>query len=85
MSSTMFPPSTRTCTDTSWCQTTTSPRSLGQRVEIEGTLADRKDGKVEIKTETKAEGAAKDTHSKVEGKGPYLGVKHMKRISGTCS
>jgi hypothetical protein len=57
---------------------------LGQRVEIEGTLADRKDGKVEIKTETKAEGAAKDTHSKVEGTGPYLGVKHMKRIPGTC-
>jgi acylphosphatase len=58
---------------------------LGQRVEIEGTLADRKDGKVEIKTETKAEGAAKDTHAKIEGKGPYLGVKHMKRVSGTCS
>src|SRR4051812_42285150 len=58
---------------------------IGQRVEIEGTLADRKDGKVEIKTETKAEGAAKDTHSKVEGTGPYLGVKHMKRVSGTCS
>jgi hypothetical protein len=58
---------------------------LGQRVEIEGTVADRKDGKVEIKTETKSEGDAKDTHSKVEGTGPYLGVKHMKRISGTCS
>jgi hypothetical protein len=58
---------------------------LGQRVEIEGTVADRKDGKVEIKTETKAEGAAKDSHSKVEGSGPYLGVKHMKRVSGTCS
>jgi hypothetical protein len=58
---------------------------LGQRVEIEGTLADRKDGKVEIKTETKAEGPAKDTHSKLEGTGPYLGVKHMKRVSGTCS
>ena len=58
---------------------------VGQRVEIEGTLADRKYGKVEIKTETKAEGSAKDTHSKVEGKGPYLGVKHMKRVSGTCS
>jgi|SRR5262245_25264802 hypothetical protein len=56
---------------------------LGQRVEIEGTLADRKDGKVEIKTETKAEGA-KDTHSKLEGTGPYLGVKKMKRVEGTC-
>ena len=57
---------------------------LGQRVQIEGTLADRKDGKVEIKTETKVEGA-KDTHATVEGSGPYLGVKKMKRIEGTCS
>ena len=56
---------------------------VGQRVEIEGTVADRKDGKVEIKTETKTEGA-KDTHSKLEGSGPYLGVKHMKRIAGGC-
>ena len=56
---------------------------LGQRVQIEGTLADRKDGKVEIKTETKTEGAS-DTHAKVEGSGPYLGVKNMKRIEGTC-
>jgi len=45
---------------------------LGQRVEIEGTIADRKDGKVEIKTETKAEGPAKDTQSKVETSGPFL-------------
>jgi hypothetical protein len=57
---------------------------LGQRVQIEGTVADRKDGKVEIKTETKTEGAAKDTHAKVETSGPYLGVKNMKRIEGTC-
>jgi hypothetical protein len=57
---------------------------LGQRVQIEGIVADRKDGKVEIKTETKTEGAAKDTHAKVEGSGPYLGVKNMKRIEGTC-
>jgi hypothetical protein len=58
---------------------------LGQRVQIEGTVADRKDGKVEIKTETKVEGSAKDTHATVEGSGPYLGVKKMKRIEGTCS
>jgi len=57
---------------------------LGQRVQIEGTLADRGDGKVEIKTETKTEGDAKDTHAKVETSGPYLGVKKMKRIEGTC-
>jgi len=57
---------------------------LGQRVQIEGTLADRGDGKVEIKTQTKTEGDAKDTHAKVETSGPYLGVKKMKRIEGTC-
>jgi hypothetical protein len=57
---------------------------LGQRVQIEGTLADRGDGKVEVKTQTKTEGDAKDTHAKVEGSGPYLGVKKMKRIEGTC-
>ena len=57
---------------------------LGQRVQIEGTLADRSDGKVEIKTQTKAEGDAKDTHAKVEASGPYLGVKKMKRTEGTC-
>ncbi len=57
---------------------------LGQRVQIEGTLADRGDGKVEIKTQTKAEGDAKDTHAKVEASGPYLGVKKMKRTEGTC-
>jgi hypothetical protein len=57
---------------------------VGQRVQVEGTAADRKDGKVEIKTETKTEGAPKDTHARVEGAGPYLGVKHIKRIEGTC-
>lgn len=56
---------------------------VGQRVRIEGTAADRKDGKVEIRTETKTEGA-KDTHAKVEGAGPYLGVKHVKRVAGSC-
>ena len=58
---------------------------VGHRVQIEGTAADRDHGKVEIKTETKVEGPVKDTHSKTEGSGPYLGVKHMKKISGTCA
>jgi hypothetical protein len=56
---------------------------VGQRVEVEGVAADRKDGKVEIKTETQTEGA-KDTHARVEGTGPYLGVKKIKRVEGTC-
>ena len=58
---------------------------VGHRVQIEGTAADRDHGKVEIKTETKVDGPVKDTHSKTEGSGPYLGVKHMKKISGTCA
>jgi len=57
---------------------------VGQRVQIEGTVADSHHGKVEIKTETKVEGPGKDTHSKVEGKGPYLGVKHLKKIAASC-
>jgi len=57
---------------------------VGQRVQIEGTVADSRHGKVEIKTETKVEGPGKDTHSKVEGKGPYLGVKHLKKIAASC-
>jgi hypothetical protein len=58
---------------------------VGHRVQIEGKVADRGDGKVEIKTETKVEGPAKDTHSKTEGPGAYIGVKHMKMIAGSCS
>jgi hypothetical protein len=57
---------------------------IHDRVEIEGTIADSRDGKVEIKTETKVDGPARDTHSKVEGKGAYLGVKHMKMIATSC-
>ena len=48
-------------------------------------MADRNDGKVEIKSQTKTDGDAKDTHAKVETSGPFLGVKKMKRIEGTCS
>jgi hypothetical protein len=58
---------------------------VGQRVQIEGTLADRNHGKVEIKTETKVDGPTEDVRSKTEGSGPYLGVKHMKMIAGSCT
>ncbi len=57
---------------------------VGHRVQINGKVGDRGNGKVEIKTETKVDGPGKDTHSKTEGSGPYLGVKHMKRIAGSC-
>ena len=57
---------------------------VGQRVQIEGTIADSRHGKVQIKTETKVEGPGKDTHAKVEGKGPYLGVKNLKKIAASC-
>ena len=57
---------------------------VGRRVQIDGKVGDRGDGKVEIKTETKVDGPAKDTHTKTEGSGAYLGVKHMKMIAGSC-
>jgi hypothetical protein len=57
---------------------------LNDRVEIEGVIGDSRDGKVEIKTETKVDGPARDTHSKVESKAPYLGVKSMKMIATSC-
>ena len=57
---------------------------VGHRVQIEGKVGDRGNGKVEIKTETKVDGPAKDTHSKTEGAAAYLGVKNMKMIAGSC-
>jgi hypothetical protein len=60
-------------------------KAVGHRVQIEGIAADRNHGKVEIKTETKVEGPTKDTQTKSEGSGPYLGVKHMKMVAGSCA
>jgi hypothetical protein len=60
-------------------------KAVGHRVEIEGVAADRDHGKVEIKTETKVEGPTDDTHTKTHGTGPYLGVKHMKMVAGSCA
>lgn len=57
---------------------------VGHRVQINGKVGDRGQGKVEIKTETKVDGPAKDTHSTTEGRGAYLGVEHMKMIPGSC-
>ena len=57
---------------------------IHNRVEIEGKIADSRNGKVEIKTETKVDGPARDTHSKVEERAAYLGVSHMKSIATVC-
>jgi len=57
---------------------------IGHRVQIEGKVADREHGKVEIKSETKIDGPGKDTSSEAEGSGPFLGVKHMKTIAASC-
>src|SRR6185436_3803553 len=57
---------------------------VGQRVEIEGKAADIDRGSVEITTETKVDGPARDTHSKVNDSAAYLGVKHMKTIAASC-
>ena len=57
---------------------------LNNRVEIEGKIADSRNAKVEIKTETKVDGPARDTHAKVEERAAYLGVQHMKSIATVC-
>jgi hypothetical protein len=64
-------------------------KHIGHRVQIEGKAADRGHGEVEVKSETKMDGVDKDTRSKTEVSGdlasmPYLGVKHMKMIAGSC-
>ena len=67
-------------------------KHVGHRVEIKGKAADRGDGKVEVKTETKTKmehGDDKETHSKSEAKGdlpgmPFLGVKSVKMIAASC-
>ena len=57
---------------------------IGHRVQIEGKVADREHGKVEIKSETKVDGPGKGMHSKSEGSGPYIGVKHMTTMATSC-
>lgn len=65
-------------------------KHVGHRVQIEGKVADRNHGKVEIKSETKMDGVDRDTHSKTKASGddlsyaPYLGVKHMTMIAASC-
>lgn len=67
-------------------------KHVGHRVQIDGTAADRGDGKVEIETETKTKvehGDDKETKSKSTMEGdlagmPYLKVKSLKMIAAVC-
>ena len=67
-------------------------KHVGHRLQIEGKITDRGDGKIKVETKTKTKvehGDDKETHSKSEIKGdmagvPFLGVKSMKMIAAAC-
>jgi hypothetical protein len=67
-------------------------KHVGHRMQIEGKVTDRGDGKIKVETKTKTKvehGDDKETHSKSEMKGDmagarFLGVKSMKMIAATC-
>jgi hypothetical protein len=67
-------------------------KHVGERVVIHGKAADRGNAKVETETKTKMKmehGDDKETHSKSEVSGelehmPYLGIKSVKTIAGSC-
>lgn len=59
-------------------------KHVGHRVQIDGKVADRDGGKVEIRRETNVDGPAEDTRSKTEQSGPYLGVKGLTMIAASC-
>ena len=67
-------------------------KHVGHRLQIDGKVTDRGDGKVKVETKTKTKvehGDDKETHSKSEMKGdmagvPFLGVKSMKMIAAAC-
>jgi hypothetical protein len=67
-------------------------KHLGHRVQINGRVADRGDGKVEIDTKTKTKvehGDDKETHSTTTAAGDmpgmaFLSVKSLKMIAAVC-
>jgi hypothetical protein len=67
-------------------------KHVGHRMQIEGKVADKGDGKVKVETKTKTKvenGDDKETHSKSEVHGDmdgmrFLGVKSMKMIAASC-
>ena len=67
-------------------------KHVGHRMQIDGKVTDKGDGKVKVETTTKTKvehGDDKETHSKSEMKGDmagmrFLGVKSMKMIAAAC-
>jgi len=67
-------------------------KHVGHRVQLDGKVTDRGDGKVKVETKTKTKvehGDDKETHSKSEMKGDmagmrFLGVKSVKMIAASC-
>jgi hypothetical protein len=64
-------------------------KHLGHRVEVQGTAADKGDGKVKIESTVKSGDEKTQTTSEVEGHDmksmKYLGVKSVTMISSSCS
>jgi len=67
-------------------------KHVGHRMQLDGKVTDKGDGKVKIETKTKTKvehGDDKETHSTSEMKGDmagmrFLGVKSMKMIAASC-
>jgi hypothetical protein len=67
-------------------------KHVGHRVQLEGKVTDRGDGKIEVETKSKTRvehGDDKETKSKSTMKGdldgvPYLGVKSLKMVAAVC-
>jgi hypothetical protein len=62
-------------------------KRVGQRVEVSGKAADRKDGKVVTETKSKTDDQkTQKTETKAEGDldVPVLGVQSVKTVSGSC-
>jgi len=67
-------------------------KHVGHRMQLDGKVTDKGDGKVKIETKTKTKvehGDDKETHSTSEMKGDmagmrFLGVKSMKMIAAAC-
>ncbi len=75
----------------SYVLVTTNPffaRHVGQRVEVEGKLGDRKHGHVDVVTDTNEDGRKShfETHARNNAFAPrYLGPDHMKTLAVSCS
>jgi hypothetical protein len=67
-------------------------KHVGHRMQLDGMVTDKGDGKIKVETKTKTkvkDGDDKETHTKSEMKGdmagvPFLGVKSMKMIAAVC-